>query len=191
MSEETKRPLSQRINDLLCAKNATGVSAMQIYAVVEPELTAERKLRVEAEDKLSRIFHWIGRNHPDGFIDSQPYDTQLDRVMDRMHGRIEAAEASRDEALKALRWIPLSEWRPNHFVTVFTRHEIDLYPTPAFWTGECWLRETEGPEDEPRIGRHEVLYRIPTHWLPIPPLTPTQPQENALLREIERTPYEL
>jgi hypothetical protein len=35
-------------------------------------------------------------------------------------------------------------------------------------TGEqFWMRETEGPEDIPILGRHEFLYRRPTHWLPL------------------------
>lgn len=40
--ETGKRPLVQRINDLLCARNVDGVSATQLYMVIEPDLAAAR-----------------------------------------------------------------------------------------------------------------------------------------------------
>lgn len=44
------------------------------------------------EEKLSRVFHWIERNHTDGFVDSMPHDKQLDRIRDRDQDRISDLE---------------------------------------------------------------------------------------------------
>ena len=60
------------------------------------------------------------------------------------------------------------------FKAVLTQHTDDLYPVVAFKMGdgsnEYWFRETEGPEDtfDKREGKYELLYRRPTHWMPLP-----------------------
>jgi len=38
----------------------------------------------QAEKKLSSVYKWIERNHPDGFIDSETYVQNLDRVRERL-----------------------------------------------------------------------------------------------------------
>lgn len=67
-------------------------------------------------------------------------------------------------------WRPIDTASPKDFVTVLTIHEDDLYPQAAFRCGTEWLREMEGPEDtyDGRTGKHESLYRRPTHWMPLP-----------------------
>lgn len=73
------------------------------------------------------------------------------------------------------------QWRdietaPKDCETILTIHEKDLYPVVAFCvvdeTGEHWMRETEGPEDDvdalPPGIRFSSLYRRPTHWMPLP-----------------------
>jgi hypothetical protein len=68
----------------------------------------------------------------------------------------------------------VSRWQPietaPEYVTVLTQHVDDLYPVPAFRIDGHWLREAEGPEDTEngRPGKYGVLYRIPTHWMPLP-----------------------
>jgi hypothetical protein len=60
------------------------------------------------------------------------------------------------------------------FKAVLAFHADDLYPVVAYRIGEEWFGETEGPEDLfYGRGRHEKLYRTPTHWMPLPevPLT--------------------
>lgn len=63
-----------------------------------------------------------------------------------------------------------SKWQPIETApvekTVLTQHKDDLYPVPAYQLDAgVWLRETEGPEDSfYGGGRHEQLYRTPTHW---------------------------
>lgn len=77
----------------------------------------------------------------------------------------------------------MSEWRkvtdtePRDTRTVLTYHVEDLYPVTAFAVGEsdgarCWFREAEGPEEtyDGRKGKHEPLYRPPTHWMELPEL---------------------
>jgi len=68
----------------------------------------------------------------------------------------------------------MSKWQaietaPEH-VTVLTQHVDDLYPVPAFRSGDAWLLEREGPEDtdDKRPGKYSELYRTPTHWMPLP-----------------------
>lgn len=66
-------------------------------------------------------------------------------------------------------WLPI-ETAPEH-VTVLTQHADDLYPVPAFRSGDAWLLEREGrPEDtdDKRPGKYGPLYRTPTHWMPLP-----------------------
>jgi chromosome segregation ATPase len=64
---------------------------------------------IEAEANLSEIHRWIERNHPDGFIDSQTYWQNLERVTENWYDRIDAIEADarrfvreRDEARREL-----------------------------------------------------------------------------------------
>jgi hypothetical protein len=47
------------------------------------------KERDEALAKLSTVYRWIERNHSDGFIDSQSYLQNLDRVADAWHDKLE------------------------------------------------------------------------------------------------------
>lgn len=68
-------------------------------------------------------------------------------------------------------WQPI-ETAPRDGTTVLTMHKDDLYPVSALTfkdvgAGE-WFRETEGPDDIEINGRHDVLYRTPTHWMPLP-----------------------
>ena len=46
----------------------------------------EREI-LKQEQTLTQIFRWIERNHPDGFIDSQTYCQNLDRVLERAHAK--------------------------------------------------------------------------------------------------------
>jgi hypothetical protein len=74
----------------------------------EPEEVAEarasfiaRRLereRDEALAKLSAVFQWINRNHPDGFIDSLTHLQNLERVSDVQHDRFDRLERERDLA---------------------------------------------------------------------------------------------
>jgi hypothetical protein len=59
----------------------------------------------EAQKELSSIHQWIDRNHPDGFIDSQTYFQNLERVVDNWYDRLDRLEVDakrfvreRDEA---------------------------------------------------------------------------------------------
>ena len=45
-----------------------------------------------SQAKLSTVFQWISRNHPDGFIDSLTHLQNLERVTDLHHDRLDAAE---------------------------------------------------------------------------------------------------
>ena len=77
------------------------------------------------------------------------------------------------EPAQADGWVRVEEGLPEHGATVLTINALDLYPVAAFCfdpgTEETiWLRETEGPEDVAIDGRHEPLYRHPTHWRPLP-----------------------
>lgn len=67
-------------------------------------------------------------------------------------------------------WMPIAT--APHNKTVLTRHAHDLYPVSAYRMETGWYRETEGPEDILVAGRHEPLYRQPTHWMRLPPLDP-------------------
>jgi hypothetical protein len=66
----------------------------------------------EALKELSSIHQWIERNHPDGFIDSQTYFQNLERVTDSWYDRLDRLEVDtgrfekeRDEAREALKHI--------------------------------------------------------------------------------------
>jgi hypothetical protein len=48
--------------------------------------------RDEAQKELSSIHRWIERNHPDGFIDSQTYFQNLERVVDNWYDRLDRLE---------------------------------------------------------------------------------------------------
>jgi hypothetical protein len=54
--------------------------------------------RDEALAKLSAVFQWINRNHPDGFIDSLTHLQNLERVSDVQHDRFDRLERERDLA---------------------------------------------------------------------------------------------
>lgn len=54
--------------------------------------------RDEAQASLTDIHRWIERNHPDGFIDSQTWTQNLERVTDRWYERLDRVERERDEA---------------------------------------------------------------------------------------------
>jgi hypothetical protein len=61
--------------------------------------------RNKAQKELSSIHQWIDRNHPDGFIDSQTYFQNLERVTDNWYDRLDRLEVDakrfvreRDEA---------------------------------------------------------------------------------------------
>jgi hypothetical protein len=65
--------------------------------------------RDEAQKELSSIHQWIDRNHPDGFIDSQTYFQNLERVTDNWYDRLDRLEVDahrfvreRDEARELL-----------------------------------------------------------------------------------------
>lgn len=68
----------------------------------------------------------------------------------------------------------MSKWRPISTApineTILVQHIDDLFPVPAYQLEpHIWLGETEGPEDAfYGRGRHEALYREPTHWQPLP-----------------------
>jgi hypothetical protein len=51
----------------------------------------ERRLN-DAQAKLSTVFQWVNRNHPDGFIDSQSHLQNLEHVTDLHHDHFDAAE---------------------------------------------------------------------------------------------------
>jgi hypothetical protein len=72
-----------------------------------PADTAKRleRERDEAQKELSSIHRWIERNHPDGFIDSQTYWQNLERVTENWYDRLDRLEVDanrfvreRDEA---------------------------------------------------------------------------------------------
>lgn len=58
--------------------------------------------RDEAQAKLSTVYRWIERNHPDGFIDSQTHSQNLERIADAWHDKIEAMREAIQEAHAAL-----------------------------------------------------------------------------------------
>ena len=69
-------------------------------------------------------------------------------------------------------WISVKDRLPEKFKVVLTQHVDDLYPVAAYlYDDTVWMRETEGPEDIIIAGKHETLFRSPTHWMdnPEPP----------------------
>ena len=110
---------------------------------------------VESIAKGVRVGQWLVMGH-DAFL------YQLDD--DRFRERYEPVPLP--EPAPADGWQPI-ETAPFDGSTVLTINERDLYPVAAFFC-EVWLRETDGPEDVVIAGRHEPLYRPPTHWRPLP-----------------------
>lgn len=66
-----------------------------VYAETCAKLERERD---EALAKLSKVYEWIKRNHPDGFIDSKTHLQNLEKVKDLWHERIDAAEQTAEKA---------------------------------------------------------------------------------------------
>lgn len=70
----------------------------------------------------------------------------------------------------------ISDWQPiatapRDATVILTIHEEDLYPVSAYCLPDStvWRREVEGPEDCIDCpGKHDILYRDPTHWMPLP-----------------------
>jgi hypothetical protein len=48
--------------------------------------------RDEALAKLTHVYRWIERNHPDGFIDSQSHLQNLERVTEHIHDKMDKLE---------------------------------------------------------------------------------------------------
>lgn len=71
----------------------------------------ERRLN-DAQAKLSTVFQWVARNHPDGFIDSLSHLQNLERVTDLHHDRLDALERE----LKAARELPMARPKPARSV---------------------------------------------------------------------------
>jgi hypothetical protein len=76
---------------------------------------------IEAEANLSEIHRWIKRNHPDGFIDSQTYWQNLERVRENWYDRYDRLEVDacrfvreRDEAIRQLENIKASSIHTCH-----------------------------------------------------------------------------
>jgi hypothetical protein len=64
-----------------------------------------RKLEIERDAalaKLTHVYRWIERNHPDGFIDSQSHMQNLERVTEHIHDKMDKLECDRDYALSLL-----------------------------------------------------------------------------------------
>lgn len=80
------------------------------------------------------------------------------KVLEPVRPLIEASE----------RWRSVADYLPPEYETFLTQHEDDIFPIAAFHMGGIWLREIEGSEDVPAIGKHEELRRPPTHWRPLP-----------------------
>jgi hypothetical protein len=59
--------------------------------------------RDEALAKLTHVYRWIERYHPDGFIDSQSHLQNLERVTDHIHDKLDELERKRDEAEQQLK----------------------------------------------------------------------------------------
>lgn len=56
--------------------------------------------RDEANAKLSTVHRWIERNHPDGFIDSQTYLQNLERIADTYHDELAPEKVTRNMLIK-------------------------------------------------------------------------------------------
>lgn len=86
---EAKRERDEARDQLEAMERAGAEQARRADENREWALRAERE-RDEALAKLSTVYRWIERNHPDGFIDSQSHLQNLDRVADAWHDKLEA-----------------------------------------------------------------------------------------------------
>ena len=62
----------------------------------------QERERDEAFAKLTHVYRWVERNHPDGFIDSQSHLQNLERVTEHIHDKMDKLERERDEAIALL-----------------------------------------------------------------------------------------
>jgi hypothetical protein len=87
----------------LCAKMAELerelAHANQETAFYSDACDRNAELHKEAQAKLSTVYQWIERNHPDGFIDSLTHLQNLERVTEANHDRLDAVERE----IKAMR----------------------------------------------------------------------------------------
>lgn len=61
---------------------------------VPAELARDLERELAAKQwKLSQVYKWIERNHPDGFIDGMTHTEQLDRIRDGQYEKQEELEA--------------------------------------------------------------------------------------------------
>jgi len=77
----------------------------------------------DSERILSQVFHWIERNHPDGFIDSLSYSENLDRCRDHaeryteLHGDVARAAmrllVALDRYIDSGRWDEIKNAMPR------------------------------------------------------------------------------
>lgn len=72
-----------------------------------------------------------------------------------------------DGGMKTHQWTKCSDQMPMEGVVVLTIRQSDLYPITAFYLGESWWAQHEGPEDMNEDLIRELLYS-PTHWMPTP-----------------------
>ncbi len=97
-----------RTDEFICRAVRTDHNWRTFARQLERELAA-------ANSKLSTVFQWINRNHPDGFIDSQSHLQTLERVPDLPHDRLDAAQRAQAkwQALAGLLAAPLKAtvWR--------------------------------------------------------------------------------
>lgn len=78
--------------------------------------------RDEAQAQLSTVYRWIERNHPDGFIDSQTYLQNLERMADAWHDKIKAMREAIREARKALLATEFNSFRNGMICQVCFSH---------------------------------------------------------------------
>lgn len=95
MSTTTQRPTPETDAAIISANGAWTFELKETMQRLERE-------RDEALAKLSTVYRWIERNHPDGFIDSQSHLQNLDRVADAWHDKLHAMREAIREAHEAL-----------------------------------------------------------------------------------------
>ena len=83
-----------------------GVRPSHYYNLENEQLKRECD---DAQQTLTDIHRWIERNHPDGFIDSQSYSQNLERVADRWYERLDSLERERDQLLEAAKAV-VARW---------------------------------------------------------------------------------
>lgn len=73
--------------------------------MVDPaeEIASLKSERDEAIAKLSTVFQWINRNHPDGFVDSLTHLENLERISDDHHERVDGLERDCKAMREAIR----------------------------------------------------------------------------------------